>query len=1099
MSLRVRVSFVILLLLLPALGLAIARAEARRAQEIAQALGSLEQVTSYGRELLRRQEAEAADFLAQLAQLPEVQQALRNPAACSQRLAELRALFPRYVNLGVADRKGDVRCSAVSLPGPVNVADRRWFRRALETGVFSVGEYQIGRITGKPVLVFGTPIPDQAGDILQVLFASIEVQELSELLASLPLPSGAWSAMLDAQGIVLARWPEGEPSPGTPFPDHAVISMVQSGESNRWIHQNADGQQWIALIMPVRPAELTLVVEVPTSVLFAEVNRMLQGDLAILGGLLLLLLIGTYVGTEWAVQRPIRKLIHAASQLAARDPQALSSLSGFGSSEFGALADAFRQMAIAVERQASRQQALTALLLRMTQAHPQLEPMLKVGLDSLLEALGLSCGWIEFRPRSERSLLRIQRGWSTSPPFDLQETLQASGLPLESPWRFPEGQEIPGPLRAALKAAGLYAAAYFPLMREGEWAGGLVIGTREPRAWAEEEWSFLETAAQAVGLVLERAALHEAADRQAEELAFLNRLALQANRASDLHELLNTAIRELVTVLRADRGAIALIAASGDHLVVTAEYNPLDTPSGLRERIPIEGNPSMAWILQEQQPLAIEDIATDPRIAPVRSLLERVQVRSLLIVPLWMGDWIVGTLGIDHVRECHSFTPEEIRLAETTAHQLADALKRFRMIHILQAQADRLHVLYQTAQALAELQDLPTLLSRALEEILAHLPADGASVYVTEERNPEQLRVIVEKGYSATPVIQASAQAAEETITGWVAARGEPLWVEDCACYPYPLASRQIIEREGIQSHAALPLQRGEERLGVLHVIWRTRQMFDPETRDLLKSLADLLAAGISNARLVEALRETVAQREALNRALEEALAAREQMIQNVSHELRTPLSVAMGYLDLLLDGAFGPLAPDQQEALRASRNRLGELHRYVELLLTLQIARGGRFPRQPMDLRQLIQTVARIVQLRLDPEKHRLELNLPSRAAWLVGEAEGLARAIGELLDNAVKFSPDGGQIEMELRIEGGVARIIVRDEGVGIPEEVVGRMGEPFYQVDGGTTRRFGGMGIGLAVARAVAEAHGGRLWVRPRSPRGTEAILELPLGGI
>ncbi|WP_322798436.1 GAF domain-containing protein [Thermoflexus sp.] len=1099
MSLRVRVSFVILLLLMPALALAILRAEGRRAQEIDRALQSLEQLAGHGREILQRQEAETAGFLMRLSQLPEVQQALQNPTACAQRLAELRALFPRYVNLGVADQAGDIRCSAVPPPGPVNVADRRWFQRALETAAFSVGEYQIGRITGKPVLVFGVPLLQPSGEIWGVLFAAIELQELNELLALFPLPSGAWSAILDVQGTILARWPEGEPSPGTRFPESFVISAARSGEPGRPIHQGPDGQPWIALIMPVRPGELTLVVEIPTRTLFAEANRTLQGDLAVLGGLLALLLTGAYIGTEWAVRRPIRKLIDAASQLVAGDSQALHLLSELRGKEFGALAGAFRQMVTTMECHASRQRALTSLFLRMAHAQPQLQQMLEVGLETLLEALGLSWGWMEFRPRLEGSPLRAHRGWSVSLPLDFRETLQASGLPLERFWWFPDGQAIPSPLAVVLETAGICSVAYLPLMREGQWAGGLLVGTREPRAWSEEERWFLEAAAQAVGLVLERAALHEAAARQAEELAFLNRLALQANRARDLHELLTTAIRELVTVMRADRGAIALITPSGKHLTVVAEYNPIGTPSGLGERIPIEGNPSMAWILQEQRPLAIEDVATDPRIAPVRSLLERVHVRSVLIVPLWMGNWIVGTLGIDHVRERHAFTLEEIRLAETAAHQLADALKRFRMIRILQAQADRLHVLYQTARALAELQDLPTLLSRALDEILTHLPADGASVYVTDDADPEQLRLIIEKGYSAAPIIRASAQEAEETITGRVAARGEPLWVEDCARYPYPPASRQIVEREGIRSHAALPLQRGEERLGVLHVIWRKRRTFDSETQDLLESLADLLAAGIASARLVEALRQTVAQREALNRTLEEALAAREQMIQNVSHELRTPLAVAMGYLDLLLDGAFGSLTPDQREALQASRSRLGELHRYVELLLTLQIVRGGKFTRQPLDLRQLIQTVTRMTQLRLDPERHRLELRLPSEAVWAVGEAEGLARAIGELLDNAVKFSPNGGWIEVELRTEGGTARILVRDEGVGIPEEAAERVGEPFYQVDGGTTRRFGGMGIGLAVARAVAEAHGGRLRLRPRFPRGTEAMLEIPLGGI
>ncbi len=1098
MKLRTRVSLVLLLVWLPTLGLALARAQALRTRAIDHALQRMEQAAGHGREMLRHQMQETSDFLAQLAQLPEIQHALEDQAACARRLAELRGFLPHYANLGVADREGNIRCSAVLLPGPVNAADRRWFQRAMETGASSVGEFQIGRITGKPVLVLATPLRDPQGEIHQVLFASIELEDLSEWLASLPLPPGAWGALLDAQGILLARWPEGEPSPGTAFPDPMVVSMARSGEPGRSVHPGPDGQPWIALVTAIRPGELTLVVEAPTHVLFAEADQALREDLWGLGGLLLLLLIGAWVGIEWSVRRPIRQLMRAASRLAIRDPQALGALSELKGGEFGALADAFRHMAAAIERQVSQQRALTTLLLRMAQAHPRLESMLEAALETLLEALGLSWGWIAFRPRPEGPLLQVRREGPTVASFDPQTLLQASGLPLECPWQFPAHPESAGALAAALKDNGLQAAIYFPLIREGQWAGGLLLGAEEPRAWTEEELTFLETAVQAIGQVLERGALYEATVRQAEELAFLNRLAVLANRASDLQELLTIAIRELVTVLKADRGAIALIAASGDHLVVVAEYNPVGTPSGLGERIPIAGNPSMAWLLQEQRPVAIEDVATDPRIAPVRPLLERVQVRSLLIAPLWMGDWIVGTLGIDHVRERHRFTPEEIRLVETAAHQLADALKRFRMIHILQAQADRLRVLYQTARALTEAHDLPTLLSRALDEILTRLPADGASIYVVDEANPEQLCAVVAKGYSDPSPIPISAQAAEETITGQVATRGEPVWVEDCDRYPYPPASRQILEREGIRSHAALPLQRGEERLGVLHVIWRQQRVFDPETKDLLKSLADLLAAGISNARLVEALRRTVAQREALNRALEEALAAREQMIQNVSHELRTPLAVAMGYLDLMLDGAFGTLTSEQRETLQASRNRLGELHRYVELLLTLQAVRRGTLPRQPLDLRHLIQTATRMVQPHLDPEKHRLALNLPAQAVWVVGDVEALARAIGELLDNAVKFSPHGGQIEVELRVEGGTARIAVRDEGIGVPQEAMERIGEPFYQVDGGTTRRFGGMGIGLAVVRAVAEAHGGRLHLRPRFPRGTEAILELPFYG-
>ncbi|MCS7252223.1 MAG: GAF domain-containing protein [Anaerolineae bacterium] len=1096
MTLRVRVGFLIMLLLVPILGLVIARAESRRAWEIDRALESLEQLAGHGGELLRHQEAETAGLLMRMTQLPEVQRAFQNPQACSQRLAEMKALFHRYANLGVADRAGDVRCSAVPLASPVNVADHRWFQQALETAAFSIGEYQISHITGKPVLVFGVPLFQPSGEIWGVLFAGVESQQLSEILALLPLPSGAWSAILDVRGTILARWPQGEPALGAPFPEPSVISAVYKGERGRSIYQGAGGQRLTALIVPVRPQELTLVVEIPVSVMSVEANRILREDLGILGGLLAFLLIGAYVGMYWAVQRPIQKLIHVASRVSARDPQALDSLSEWRKGEFGLLASVLWQMTTTLEHHILRERALASLLLEMTQAQPRLSQMLEAGLEVLLRALSLSWGWAEFRLRPGGLPIRAVQGQANYPAPDLQELLQASHLPLERPAWFSEVQMAPRPLLAILEIAGVRSAAYLPLIQEGRWVGGLIVGGSKPRAWREEERSFLGTAIHAIGLVLDRAALHEAAARQAEELAFLRHLALRAHSARDLHELLIMAIRELVTILQADRGDIAMISPTGDHLTVTAEYNPVGTPSGLGQRVPIEGDPLISRILQERRPLVIEDIAAALQVGPMHSLLKRAQARSALIIPLWMDDGIVGIIEIAHVHRRHAFALEEIRLAETAAYQLVDAIRQFQMIRVLQAQANRLHALYQTAQALAELDDLHPLLSRALDEILAHLPADGASVYVTDETNPEQVRLIIGKGYSDIPVIPALAQAAEETVTGQVIARGEPLWVEDCGRYPYPPASRQIVERERIKSHAALPLQRGRKCLGVLHVVWRKHRTFDVETQDLLRGLSDLLAMGIASARLLGVLRQTVAQREALNRKLEEALAAREQMIQNVSHELRTPLAVAIGYLELLLDGAFGVLNTNQQEALQVIQNRLSDLRRYVELLLTLQIAREGRSSHKPLDLRQLIQDVVRLIRPRIDPAKHILELHLPPQSVWVVGDMEGLAQAIGELLDNAVKFSPKGGRIEVELVVEGGIARISVRDEGVGIPEEALRRVGEPFYQVDGGTTRRFGGMGIGLAVAQAVAKAHRGHLRLRLRFPKGTEAILELPL---
>lgn len=743
--------------------------------------------------------------------------------------------------------------------------------------------------------------------------------------------------------------------------------------------------------------------------------------------------------------------------------------------------------------------------------------------------------------------------------------------------------------------------------------------------------------------------------RPEETLARLSRLALLANEITSLEAILFTITREIVELLRGDRGAIARMAEGGDHLVVAAEYNPIGTPSGLGVTIPIEGNPSMQWILRERRPLTIADVGQDPILGPVGPVLQRLGIRSLLIVPLLVGDRVIGTLGIDSVRRPRIFTPveqqlamlcaasvagavervrlleetrwraahletlhailqhamvaqdlkalmenalgrlrealnvpmgaiwleghavlhhlpegmgaftataartaglelrepiavtdwealtedhllqplrpvmarwgirssltvpigstgrgglslaapqprvwrpEEIALVQAVAQELEAVVERLRLWQDLRRQAVQLHVLYQTAQALARVEALPELMDRALEEILTHLPADAASVHILDREEPQTLRLVAARGFSPLPSLTCGEAA--ETITGRVVATREPLWVEDCTRYTYPPATRSLMEREGFRTHAALPLQHRDAVVGVLNVLWRRPRPLDGETRALLQSLADLLATGIERARLLERIQQQAAELQTLNRALGEALRLREEMIQNVSHELRTPLAVAIGYLELLADGALGPLNDAQREAVKISRDRLGELHRYVELLLTMQAARAGELARQPFDLTQLLREAVRHGHARLDPERHRLRVNAPEAPIWLIGDPVGLARALAEVLDNAIKFSPHGGTIEIALTVEGGFVALCIRDEGIGIPPERLSRVGEPFYQVEGGTTRRFPGMGIGLAAARAVVEAHGGTLHVRPRSPRGTEVQIRLPIGG-
>ncbi|MFP4345656.1 MAG: sensor histidine kinase [Anaerolineales bacterium] len=229
---------------------------------------------------------------------------------------------------------------------------------------------------------------------------------------------------------------------------------------------------------------------------------------------------------------------------------------------------------------------------------------------------------------------------------------------------------------------------------------------------------------------------------------------------------------------------------------------------------------------------------------------------------------------------------------------------------------------------------------------------------------------------------------------------------------------------------------------------------------------------------------------------LMEADKLKDQMIQNISHELRTPLSMVLGYIELLSTETWGALSPEQREATRVVRKNVRSLSSLVEKITVLEQVRLGEITHHPTSLDTL-------AQIQIDArsgwaEEHNCSLSLETgeKVPPLLGDARALGRAVEALIDNAVKFSPDGGQVTIKTWEEKGRAYLAVSDEGIGIAEEQQQYLFRDFYQIDGSTTRRFGGMGTGLALVRETVRAHGGDVWVESVPGDGSTFGLWIPL---
>jgi len=301
-NLRVRFLLLVLAALLPALVLLIVSANEQRDQAVDAAQEDAARLASLAAADQQRLIAGTRQLLVVLALLPEVQ---TDSPACDGLLADLLAQFPLYANLGVISPDGTLVCSAVAPPGPVNLADREYFQGAVQTMDFSVGQYQTGRVTGKPVLNCGYPVVDEAGNLTGVVYASIDLATLGQFAAQANLSEGVILTVFDRDGTVLVRQPNeaslvGQTLVGTPVVDQMLSegTGVTEGSEN--------GASYLYAFSPLGgegAGTAYLSIAVPKSQVTARAEQAFSDNLTRLGLVVLVVLVAAWVGGDLLVRR----------------------------------------------------------------------------------------------------------------------------------------------------------------------------------------------------------------------------------------------------------------------------------------------------------------------------------------------------------------------------------------------------------------------------------------------------------------------------------------------------------------------------------------------------------------------------------------------------------------------------------------------------------------------------------------------------------------------------------------------------------------------------------------------------------------------------
>ena len=261
---------------------------------------------------------------------------------------------------------------------------------------------------------------------------------------------------------------------------------------------------------------------------------------------------------------------------------------------------------------------------------------------------------------------------------------------------------------------------------------------------------------------------------------------------------------------------------------------------------------------------------------------------------------------------------------------------------------------------------------------------------------------------------------------------------------------------------------------------------------DLKQSRQKLEAQTHQLADLAERYLDQKAQAETANRAKSEFLA-------NMSHELRTPLNAIIGFAEVMESGIFGALGSGKyEEYCRDIRSSGQYLLSVINDILDMSRIEAGRvsLTKRPVDVKESIERALRLVGEQVRAKDLTVTVDVTPEDMTVQADERGLHQILLNLLQNATKFTPEGGCITVRTRPAVGAINIYVEDNGIGIPQHALHKLGRPFEQVETEFSKSYKGSGLGLAIARSLAELHGGSLRIKSQEDVGTIVLVHLPL---
>jgi PAS domain S-box-containing protein len=635
-----------------------------------------------------------------------------------------------------------------------------------------------------------------------------------------------------------------------------------------------------------------------------------------------------------------------------------------------------------------------------------------------------------------------------------------------------------------------------PIRINTQVVGFIGLCSAEPDSFTQLHARHLLAFADQAAIALQNARLLAETERRAEQSVQLYEAARDLALERDVPSLLMSIVEQAKSLLAAPSGFIYLYDRARQDLELTIE-NDLRIPIGTRLRL---GEGLAGQVAYTREPLLLDDYQTweghSPQFAVTLS-------RAVLEVPMLFSGELIGVLGVNEVNEStRRYTEADMRLLSLFAHQASGAVQNAQLLESERSQRQRLDILYRAGQAINSALDVATILDRLTDQAMRVTHATHGSVLIAR-RELDHFERRSMRGYSDKLIEKARADmlSLADGLNSRAFHTGEVVYVPDVQIDPdyFPLVLQTRAE-------IAVPILQNGHAIGNLDLQSPEPDAFHDADLGFLKALTDQVAVALEKARLFEEiqqytveLEDRVAQRTqeltAANLRLTDLDHLKDQFVSMVSHEFRSPLTSILSSAEML-DAYSAKWTEDKKrEHLTRIQESVRRMTDLLDDILTLGKMDSGksRFNPKPIELHKFCRDIIEEFQLAAGRE-YRLLLIEHTEALNAEMDIALLRHILSNLISNAIKYSPQGSRIEVEVAKQTESVVFRVSDEGLGIPAEDQAHLFESFYRASNAANIQ--GTGLGLAIVKRSVERHGGTLEFVSEVNKGTTFTVRLPI---